>query len=56
MRFTEHLAKFNRLAYLAEAPGSGAEAAAVVAETWEQDKLFADIDLADWAPRLPAGA
>lgn len=56
MRFTEHLAKFNRLAYLAEAPGSGAEAAAVVAETWEQDKLFPDIDLADWAPRRAVGA
>jgi 1,4-alpha-glucan branching enzyme len=51
LRFTEHLAKFNRLAYLAEAPEPGDEALAVVGETWEQDKLFADIDLADWRPR-----
>ena len=51
LRFTEHLAKFNRLAYLAEAPEPGDEALAIAEETWEQDKVFADIDLADWAPR-----
>ena len=49
LRFTEHLAKFNRLAYLAEAPVPAPEAAEVVAVTWEQDKVFADIDYRDWA-------
>lgn len=49
LRFTEHLAKFNRLAYLAEAPTLAPESAEIVARTWEQDKLFPDIDYRDWA-------
>jgi 1,4-alpha-glucan branching enzyme len=49
LRFTEHLAKFNRLAYLAEAPEPSPEALAVMAETWEQDKVFADLEVADWS-------
>ena len=50
LRFTEHLAKFNRLAYLAELPAPGPEVADMLAETWAQDKVFSDIDVLDWRP------
>ena len=51
LRFTEHLAKFNRLAYLAEQSEPRPEVLAVVEETWEQDKVFGDVDYRDWAPQ-----
>jgi 1,4-alpha-glucan branching enzyme len=50
LRFTEHLAKFNRLAYLAERPRTSPDVASMLADTWEQDKVFPDIDLRDWLP------
>jgi 1,4-alpha-glucan branching enzyme len=55
LRFTEHLAKFNRLAYLAEVPVPSPEAMEVARQTWEQDKVFPDIDYRDWAERPAPG-
>jgi 1,4-alpha-glucan branching enzyme len=50
LRFTEHLAKFNRLAYLAESPRSTPDVTEMLADTWQQDKVFPDVDALDWRP------
>lgn len=50
-RFAEHLARFNRLAYLAELPVPGPDVLALAGAVWEQDKVFGDVDYRDWAPQ-----
>jgi 1,4-alpha-glucan branching enzyme len=50
LRFTEHAAKFNRLAFLADATTLSADDEALVAEAFAQDNVFPDIDYRDWAP------
>jgi 1,4-alpha-glucan branching enzyme len=54
-RFREHAERFDRLASIVEG-GSIVEAGRrLAAELRERDKLFADVDFQDWAPRSRPG-
>jgi 1,4-alpha-glucan branching enzyme len=50
-RFREHAERFERLASIAESGVVNEDARRLVADLWERDKVFADVDYRDWAPR-----
>jgi 1,4-alpha-glucan branching enzyme len=50
-RFREHADRFDRLASIAESGVVDEDARRLVADLWERDKVFADVDYRDWAPR-----
>jgi 1,4-alpha-glucan branching enzyme len=53
-RLREHSERFDRLATIAEGGPSMANdeaARRMAADLWERDKVFADVDYRDWAPR-----
>jgi 1,4-alpha-glucan branching enzyme len=55
-RFREHAERFDRLATLAESGPLDENARRLAADLWERDKVFADIDYRDWAPRAGVSA
>jgi 1,4-alpha-glucan branching enzyme len=50
-RFREHADDFERLAAIAENGPLDESARRLAADLWERDKVFADVDYRDWAPR-----
>jgi 1,4-alpha-glucan branching enzyme len=54
-RFREHAERFDRLAAIAETGALNEAGRQLTADLWERDKVFADVDYRDWAPR-PHGA
>jgi 1,4-alpha-glucan branching enzyme len=50
-RFREHAERFERLATIAERGMVDEAGRRLAAELWERDRIFADIDYRDWAPR-----
>ncbi|MCC7368513.1 MAG: DUF1957 domain-containing protein [Chloroflexi bacterium] len=50
-RFREHAERFDRLASVAERGVVDAAGQRLAAELWERDRVFADVDYRDWAPR-----
>jgi 1,4-alpha-glucan branching enzyme len=54
-RFREHAERFDRLAVIAETGALTEDNRRMVAELWERDKVFADVQYGDWAPRPSVG-
>jgi 1,4-alpha-glucan branching enzyme len=50
-RLREHAERFDRLATAAESGIIDEAARRLTADLWERDKVFADVDYRDWAPR-----
>ena len=50
-RFRDHADRFDRLAATAERGVVDATGKRLAAELWERDRVFADVDYRDWAPR-----
>lgn len=50
-RFREHAERFERLATVAERGVVDDAGRRLAAEMWERDRIFADVDYRDWAPR-----
>jgi 1,4-alpha-glucan branching enzyme len=50
-RFRQHADRFEQLAAIAERGVADEDARRLAADLWERDKVFADIDYRDWAPR-----
>jgi 1,4-alpha-glucan branching enzyme len=50
-RLREHAERFDRLATAAESGIIDEAARRLAADLWERDKVFADVDYRDWAPR-----
>lgn len=50
-RFREHAERFDRLAAIAETGALNKGNRQMTADLWERDKVFADVDYHDWAPR-----
>jgi 1,4-alpha-glucan branching enzyme len=55
-RFREHAERFDRLATVAERGPLDDSARRLAAELWERDKVFADVDYREWAPRAGVSA
>jgi 1,4-alpha-glucan branching enzyme len=55
-RFREHAERFDRLATVAERGPLDERARRLAADLWERDKVFADVDYRDWAPRAGVSA
>jgi 1,4-alpha-glucan branching enzyme len=55
-RFREHAERFDRLATVAERGPLDESARRLAADLWERDKVFADVDYRDWAPRAGVSA
>jgi 1,4-alpha-glucan branching enzyme len=51
LRFTEHAAKFHRLAFAAGAPETSAAVLDETAQIAEQDNVFPDLSIDDWRSR-----